>query len=201
MLNSFSKHFLKALVMLLPVVALVAGMEMYQKYQMKSAAKAMQIGGDFTLKSADGHFTLSDHQGKLNVIYFGYTQCPDVCPTSLSVMAHAFKQLAEPQLAQLQGILVSVDPERDTLQHLKSYTQFFHPQIIGLTDTPEAVLALSRKYGAFYQKAKIENSAMDYTVDHTSVFYLTNDQGEVLETVNHSASPDALLTALKRHLD
>lgn len=201
MLNSFSKHFLKALMMLLPVVALVGGMEMYQKYQMKSAAKTMQIGGDFTLKSADGDYTLSANPGKLNVIYFGYTQCPDVCPTSLSVMAHAFKQLPEDQRSKLQGILISVDPERDSLEHLKTYTQFFHPQIIGLTDTPETILALSRKYGAFYQKAQIDNSAMGYTVDHTSVFYLTNDKGEVLETVSHSASTDALLAALKRQLN
>ncbi len=201
MLDSFKKHFFKAFIMLLPVVALVAGMEMYQKSQMKNAAKVMQIGGDFTLQSADGPFTLSARPGKINVIYFGYTQCPDVCPTSLSVMAHAFKQLPEEQRARLQGILISVDPERDTLQHLKNYTQFFHPQIVGLTDTPEAVLALSRKYGAFYQKAKIEGSAMGYSVDHTSVFYLTNDKGEVLETVSHSASPDALLEALKRQLN
>ncbi len=201
MFNSFKKHFLKALLMLLPVVALIGGMEMYQKYQMKTAAKVMQIGGDFTLQSADGAYTLSNHPDKLNIIYFGYTQCPDICPTSLSVMAHAFKQLPEDELSQLQGILISVDPERDTLQHLKSYTQFFHPQIIGLTDTPEKILALSRKYGAFYQKAQIDNSAMGYTVDHTSIFYLTNDKGEVLETVNHSASPDALLDALKRQLN
>lgn len=201
MLDSFKKHFFKAFIMLLPVVALVAGMEVYQKYQMKTAAKAMQIGGDFTLQSADGPFTLSAHPGKLSVIYFGYTQCPDVCPTSLAVMAHGFKQLPEGQLKQLQGILISVDPERDTLPHLKSYTQFFHPQIVGLTDTPETILALSRKYGAFYQKAETANSAMGYTVDHSSVFYLVNDKGEVLETVNHSASPDALLAALKRQLN
>lgn len=201
MFDSFKKHFFKAFIMLLPVVALIAGMEMYQKYQLKTSAKMMGIGGDFTLQSADGPFTLSAHPGNLNVIYFGYTQCPDICPTSLSVMAYAFKQLPKEDLNKLQGILISVDPERDTLQHLKNYTEFFHPQIIGLTDTPETILALSRKYGAFYQKAQIDNSAMGYTIDHTSSFYLTNDKGEVLETVNHSASPDALLAALKRQLD
>ena len=200
MLNRFKKHFFKAFIMLLPVVALIAGMEMYQKYQMKTAAKALQIGGDFTLQSANGSFTLSQHPEKLNVIYFGYTQCPDICPTSLSVMAFAFKQLPPEQLDKLQGILISVDPERDSLEHLQSYTAFFHPQIIGLTDTPEKILTLSRQYGAFYQKAQIDNSAMGYTIDHTSVFYITNSKGEVLETVPHSASSDALLAALKRQL-
>ena len=200
MLNRFKTHFFKAFIMLLPVVALIAGMEMYQKYQMKTAAKALQIGGDFTLQSANGSFTLSQHPEKLNVIYFGYTQCPDICPTSLSVMAFAFKQLPPEQLDKLQGILISVDPERDSLEHLQSYTAFFHPQIIGLTDTPEKILTLSRQYGAFYQKAQIDNSAMGYTIDHTSVFYITNSKGEVLETVPHSASSDALLAALKRQL-
>lgn len=200
MFDSFKKHFLKAFIMLLPAVALVAGMEYYQKYQMKTAAEKMQIGGDFTLQSAEGAFTLSERPATLNVIYFGYTQCPDICPTSLAVMANAFKQLTPDQRQQLQGIMISVDPERDSLEHLKNYTEFFHPQIIGLTDTPEKILALSRQYGAFYQKAESDNSAMGYTIDHTSSFYLTNNKGEVLETVNHSASPDALLTALQRQL-
>ncbi|WP_028303017.1 SCO family protein [Oceanospirillum maris] len=200
MLNRFKKHFFKAFIMLLPVVALVAGMEMYQKYQMETSAKTLQLGGDFTLQSANGSFTLSQHPEKLNVIYFGYTQCPDICPTSLSVMAFAFKQLPPEQLDKLQGILISVDPERDSLEHLQSYTAFFHPQIIGLTDTPEKILTLSRQYGAFYQKAQIDNSAMGYTIDHTSVFYITNSKGEVLESVPHSASSDTLLAALKRQL-
>lgn len=201
MLNSFKKHFFKAFIMLLPVVALVAGMEVYQKSQQEKAAKTLQIGGDFTLQSANGSFTLSQRPEKINIIYFGYTQCPDVCPTSLSVMAYAFKQLPEAQLAKLQGILISVDPERDSLEHLKNYTEFFHPNIIGLTDTSDKILALSRRYGAFYQKADIDGSAMGYSIDHTSVFYITNSKGDVLETVSHSASPDALLAALKRQLE
>lgn len=200
MLKRFQTHFIKAFLMLLPVVALVAGMELYQDYQTEQTASGHQIGGDFTLQSAAGSFTLSQRPEKLNVIYFGYTQCPDVCPTSLAVMANAFKQLPQDKLEQIQGILISVDPERDSLQHLKNYTEFFHPNIVGLTDTPEKILALSRRYSAFYQKAQIDDSAMGYTIDHTSVFYLTNSQGEVLETVNHSASPDALLAALKRQL-
>ena len=200
MFSSFKKHVFKAFLVFLPIIALLAGMELYQNYQMNAQTQGVQIGGDFTLQSADGPFTLSEHPKALNVIYFGYTQCPDICPTSLSVMAHAFKQLSREQLSQVQGVLISVDPERDSLEHLKNYTGFFHPNIIGLTDTPANILVLSRQYGAFYQKAKIDNSAMGYTIDHTSVFYLTNDKGDVLETVNHSASPDALLEALKRQL-
>ncbi len=199
-MDSFKKHFFKAFVMLIPVVALIAGMEMYQKWQVKSANNAMQIGGTFVLPSADGPFDLSAQGDKLNVIYFGYTQCPDICPTSMSVMAHAFKQLPEGSMDRLQGILISVDPERDTLEHLKGYTEFFHPGFIGLTDTPEKIKALASRYGAFYQKVDMEGSAMSYAVDHTSIFYLVDSKGQVLETVSHSASPDDLITALKRQL-
>ncbi|WP_028299931.1 SCO family protein [Oceanospirillum beijerinckii] len=199
-MDSFKKHFLKALVMLIPAVALVAGMEYYQKQQMEQGQTSAQIGGTFVLQSADGPFDLSQQGDKLNVIYFGYTQCPDICPTSLSVMAHAFKQLPEEAMSRLQGILISVDPERDTLEHLKNYTEFFHSNIVGLTDTPENIKALAARYGAFYRKAEIAGSAMGYAVDHTSIFYLTNSQGQVVETVSHSASPDDLLAALKRQL-
>ncbi|MAC48125.1 MAG: SCO family protein [Oceanospirillum sp.] len=199
-MDSFKKHFLKALVMLIPAVALVAGMEYYQKQQMEQGQTSAQIGGTFVLQSADGPFDLSQQGDKLNVIYFGYTQCPDICPTSLSVMAHAFKQLPEEAMSRLQGILISVDPERDTLEHLKNYTEFFHSNIVGLTDTPENIKALAARYGAFYRKAEISGSAMGYAVDHTSIFYLTNSQGQVVETVSHSASPDDLLAALKRQL-
>ena len=199
-MDSFKKHFLKALVMLIPAVALVAGMEYFQKWQMEQSQQSSQIGGAFVLQSADGPFDLSKQGDKLNVIYFGYTQCPDICPTSMSVMAHAFKQLPEEVMSRLQGILISVDPERDTLEHLKNYTEFFHNDFVGLTDTPENIRALAARYGAFYQKAEIEGSAMGYAVDHTSIFYLTNSQGQVVETVSHSASPDDLLAALKRQL-
>jgi len=200
MLNSFKTHFFKAFIMLLPVVALIAGLEFYQKSQQQNTTKTLQIGGDFTLQSANGSFSLSQRPEKLNVIYSDYNNSPDISTTSLSVMAYAFKQLPQQQLNKLQGILISVDPERDSLEHLKNYTAFFHPNIIGLTGTPEQVLALSRKYGAFYQKADIDGSAMGYTIDHTSVFYITNRKGEVLDTVAHSASSDALLAALKRQL-
>lgn len=199
-MQSFGKHFIKALLMLIPAVALVAGMEMYQKYQQEQAGGSMQLGSPFTLQTQDGPFTLASDGNELNVIYFGYTQCPDICPTSMSVMSAAFNQLPADALQKVQGILISVDPERDTLEHLKTYAEYFHPQIKGMTGEAEAIRALSARYGAFYQKAEVKGSAMGYTVDHTSVFYLTNRDGQVLETVSHSASPDHLLAALKKRL-
>ncbi|OPX54317.1 protein SCO1/2 [Oceanospirillum multiglobuliferum] len=202
MFKQFQKHFLKALMMLVPVVALVTGMEAFQNWQQKQQAEQIQsnIGGDFTLQSADGDYQLSAHPDKLAVIYFGYTQCPDICPTSLSVLAHAFKQLSDDELKRFQGIFISVDPERDSVQHLKEYSKFFHDNIIGLTSTPEQILALSRQYGAFYQKVKLEGSAMGYSVDHTSVFYIVNSDGKVLATVPHSGDPAQILAALKQQL-
>lgn len=200
MMQNFGKHFIKALLMLIPAVALVAGMEMYQDYQKEQAGGQLRLGSPFTLNTQDGPFTLEDDGKELNVIYFGYTQCPDICPTSLSVMSAAFNQLPETALDRVQGILISVDPERDTLEHLKTYAEYFHPRIKGMTDSPEAVRALSARYGAFYRKVDMKGSAMGYVVDHTSVFYLTNREGEVVETVSHSASPDDLLAALKTRL-
>lgn len=202
MFKQFQKHFLKALMMLVPVVALISGMEAFQNWQQKQQAEQVrsQIGGDFTLQSADGDYRLSAHPDQLAVIYFGYTQCPDICPTSLSVMANAFKQLTPDALSRFQGIFISVDPERDSLAHIKEYSAFFHPNIIGLSGTPEQVLALSRQYGAFYQKVEMKGSAMGYSVDHTSVFYIVNSEGKVLATVPHSGDPAQLLAALQQQL-
>lgn len=202
MFKQFQKHFLKALMMLVPVVALITGMEAFQNWQQKQQAEQIhgKIGGDFTLQSADGDYQLSAHPDTLGVIYFGYTQCPDICPTSLSVMANAFKQLSPDELSHFQGLFISVDPERDSVAHLKTYSTFFHPNIIGLTSTPEQVLALSRQYGAFYQKVEMKSSAMGYAVDHTSVFYIVNSKGKVLATVPHSGDPALLLAALKQQL-
>ena len=95
-------------------------------------------GGDFTLQSATGPVTLKDYRGKVVLLYFGYTYCPDICPTSLTATAQALGQLAPAELARVQTLFVSVDPERDTPARLKDYGAFFHPSIIGVTGTAAA---------------------------------------------------------------
>ncbi len=158
------------------------------------------IGGDFTLQSADGPVSLHDFRGKVVLVYFGYTSCPDICPTSLTTMASALKQLTPAEVAQVRGIFISVDPERDTPQGMKEYAAYFHPNFIGVVGTPAQTAEVAAKYGAYYRKAPYEGSAMGYGVDHSSTIYVIDRDGKVVDQIRHGTSPEALAAAIRRAL-
>lgn len=158
------------------------------------------LGGDFTLQSVSGPTSLSDFKGKVLVLYFGYTHCPDVCPTSLAIMSQALKDLSPEELEQVQPLFVSVDPERDTLERLTEYSQFFHPKLIGLTGTKKDVDLAVDLYGASYRKVEMEDSAVGYVVDHSSRIYLINKRGQLSETLVHGTMPDRLVAEIRKLL-
>lgn len=160
-----------------------------------------QIGGDFTLTSADGPVSLSDFKGEVAVIYIGYASCPDVCPTALAVLSQALNQLDEKQRDQVQGIFISVDPERDTPEKLKTYTRFFSDRLIGLTGSHEEIDKVVRQYGAFYRKVELEDSAMGYAVDHSSRLYLIDRNGDFVGLLNHGVQPAEVKNRLESLLN
>lgn len=155
------------------------------------------LGGDFTLTSAAGPVSLADFRGKVAVIYIGYASCPDVCPTALAVLTQSLRQLDESERRQVQGIFISVDPERDTPEKLADYSAFFSPQIVGITGSREQIDQVVRQYGAFYRKVELKDSAMGYAVDHSSRLYLVDQQGRLVETLMHNTSVPTLTSALK----
>jgi protein SCO1/2 len=155
-------------------------------------------GGDFKLQSANGPVSLKDFRGKVVLIYFGYTWCPDICPTNLSMMSGALTQLDETERAKVQGIFISVDPERDTLDRLDSYTNYFHESILGITATPEVIRELANRYGAAYQKV-VQESATSYVVDHSSETYVVDPFGKLVERLPHAATPEEILTAVRKY--
>lgn len=157
----------------------------------------LQLGGDFTLQSAEGPVSLSDFKGQVSVIYIGYASCPDVCPTALAVLTQSLRQLSESEREQVQGIFISVDPERDTPAKLADYTAFFSPRIVGVTGSREEIDQVVRQYGAFYRIVDMEDSAMGYAVDHSSRLYLVDREGRLVETLLHNTSVPAMTTALK----
>ncbi|MBR9827282.1 MAG: SCO family protein [Oceanospirillales bacterium] len=167
-----------------------------QPMEARLAMGDSKLGGDFTLMSAAGPVSLADYRGKVSVIYIGYASCPDVCPTALAVMTQSLKQLPEAQREQVQGIFISVDPERDTPEKLADYTAFFSPQIVGITGTREQIDTVVRQYGAFYRKVEMKDSAMGYAVDHSSRLYVVNPQGKLVDTLLHNSTPRALTTRL-----
>lgn len=155
-------------------------------------------GGDFKLQSANGAVSLKDFNGKVVLIYFGYTWCPDICPTNLSMMSGALSQLDEAERTRVQGIFISVDPERDTLKRLDSYTKYFHPSILGITGTSGEIRELANRYGAAYQKVAQE-SATSYVVDHSSETYVVDPAGKLVERLPHGATPEVILTAIRKY--
>ncbi len=166
--------------------------------------KAIDITGadyarDFALPDADGRpRSLAEFKGKLVVVFFGYTQCPDVCPTTMAELAEVKRALG-PDGAKVQGVFITVDPERDTPALLKAYVANFGPDQVGLRGTPEQTQALARQFKVFYAKVpgKTEGS---YTVDHTAGSYVFDTQGRIRLFTRYGSGSKALAEDLKQLL-
>ncbi|MCV6609552.1 MAG: SCO family protein [Amphritea sp.] len=159
-----------------------------------------KLGGDFTLQSINGPTSLGDFNGQVAALYIGYTHCPDVCPTSLAIMSQALKNLEPEEVQQVQPLFVSVDPERDTPERLAEYSQFFHPKMIGMTGSKKEVDLMVNRYGAFYRKVEMKDSAMGYAVDHSSRIYLIDKQGRLSKTLMHGTMPDEVVAEIRKLL-
>jgi len=156
-------------------------------------------GGDFTLAGPGGPASLRDHAGKVVLLYFGYTYCPDVCPTSLMVWQEALGQLDPAELARVQPIFISVDPQRDDTARLQEYARFFHPVILGLTGPEDRLREIAGRYGAVFERRRNASAGGD-VIDHTSVTYLIDPQGRLAERLPHGATAAQLLGAIRQHL-
>jgi protein SCO1 len=156
---------------------------------------AEPVGGDFRLSREGESFDLAKHRGKVVLLYFGYTYCPDVCPTSLVFMRQALEQLEPDQLEQIQGVFVSVDPERDDPARLDEYTRFFHPGIMGVSGTHEQLQQAGRLYGAAWQRTET-GSAMGYAVDHSSNTYVIDRDGRLVEILPHGSDAEQILATV-----
>jgi protein SCO1/2 len=131
---------------------------------------------DFTLTSADGPVSLDELRGKVVVLFFGYTYCPDVCPTTMVRLAHALDLLGK-DADDVQVVMISVDPERDTPERLAEYVGAFDPSFMGLTGTPEEVAEVASAYGIYLARAE-GSAATGYLVDHTSTVTVLDRNGE-----------------------
>ncbi|SMC24333.1 protein SCO1/2 [Andreprevotia lacus DSM 23236] len=147
------------------------------------------FGGDFQLTTHTGKQSkLSDYRGKAVALFFGYTNCPDVCPTTMSELKAAMQQLG-PKADQVQVLFVSVDPERDTQNVLSHYVPAFDPRFVGLTGTLAQVEKVAEQYKIIIQK---QGSGSSYTVDHSAGTYLLDKEGKLRVLVNYGAGPQIL---------
>jgi protein SCO1/2 len=194
----------KTIVSLVAIALLLAAAVIYKKYNIGHESldllTAAPSGGDFVLQSNQGEFRLAEQRGKLVLIYFGYTFCPEICPTNLAVLTQALNELNEQELQQIQSVFISVDPARDTLEHLQNYTQYFHQNIIGLTADAETVADVARRYGAAYRKVTGESKG-GYLIDHSSFIYLVDRRGQLKHSFPHATDPRVMVNTIRQFLD
>ncbi len=158
-------------------------------------------GGDFVLHSSQGEFSLKQLRGKVVLLYFGYTKCPDICPTSLSTLSQALNELSEDELKSVQAVFISVDPKRDSFQTLDDYVRYFHPKLMGVTGSESEIAVVAKQYGAQYEEVAIEGSSFGYAVDHSAVTYVITQTGELRFIFPHETPSFAILEAIRYLLE
>ncbi|MBV8616909.1 MAG: SCO family protein [Acetobacteraceae bacterium] len=167
-------------------------------YLWLSGTATAAIGGPFTLENGNGQaVTDRDFRGKYMLVYFGYTYCPDVCPTTLTELAGALDKLG-PKAARVQPVFITVDPQRDTPATIKQYTSAFSPRIVGLTGTPEQIAAVERAYHVFAAKHVTGPGPNDYGMDHSSVLYLMGPNGRFIAPIDADQTAPQLAQTLTK---
>jgi len=159
---------------------------------------ANAIGGPFQLTDQNGKMvTDADLKGKWSLIYFGYTHCPDACPTALNDISIALEELGAKR-DEVRPVFITVDPERDTSEALKSYVTSFDAPILALTGTPEQVAQAAKGYRVYY--AKHPEAGGDYSMDHSSVIYVMDPEGRFTASFTHESTPEQIAERLKKLL-
>ena len=182
--------------LVLAIVAVMVWLQYYNKGETPTAAESSRslIGGEFSLTNHKGQpVTDKDFLGKYMIVYFGYTYCPDVCPMDLQIMADAMRILTPEELEEVNPVFVSIDPERDTVDVMAEYVNYFHEDMIGLTGTNEQVDAIKKAYRVY--AAKADDSA-DYLVDHTAYTYLMDKEGNLLKHFNHGEDTEMMANTI-----
>jgi protein SCO1/2 len=163
-----------------------------------AAATPTTVGGPFTLTASDGSLvTEQSYRGKWLLVFFGYTFCPNTCPTTLIEIAHTLEELG-PAASSLQAVFVSVDPQRDTPDVVGAFTRSFDPRIAGLTGTPAQVADIAQAYGAYYAPHRTGPGADDYVVDHGTYIYLMDPQGAFVRAFDADTPGDRMAEILRK---
>jgi cytochrome oxidase Cu insertion factor (SCO1/SenC/PrrC family) len=182
---------LVALVTAAGVLSLVPGMK-------PPVSGLASIGGPFALTDHNGQrVTDKTYAGKYLLVFFGYTYCPDVCPSELQVMSAALDQLGG-DAEKIQPLFITIDPARDTPQVLKDYVGNFSPRLIGLTGSGDEIANVAAKYRVYYAKALNPQSGTDYLMDHSTILYLMAPDGTFVKHFTYGTDPKALANDIRR---
>ena len=184
--------FLAGVASIVLVVILVSGRDPVP------SAGAAAIGGPFSLTDQNGRtVTDKDLRGHPFLVFFGFTHCPDVCPTSLFEISEVLGKLG-PDAQKVSAVFVTIDPERDTPAAMKDYLSSFNPHLVGLTGDPAAIAAVAKEYRVYVKKVPLDNG--DYTMDHTALVYLMDKDGRFVTPFNLKRTPEDAAADLRRYL-
>jgi cytochrome oxidase Cu insertion factor (SCO1/SenC/PrrC family) len=166
---------------------------------MKTVGQAL-VGGPFTLTDHTGkRVTDQDFRGRFMVVFFGFTFCPDVCPTALQVMAAALDKIG-PKAEQITPVLITVDPERDTPEQMAMYVKSFHPRLVGLTGSPDEIAAVAKAYRVYFKRVPDPKSSGGYTMDHSAIIYVMGPDGAFRTHFPYTVDANAMAERLGKLL-
>jgi protein SCO1/2 len=182
---------------LIAAAVIVIALAAFKLTLSSDAPRAAMIGGAFALKDADGK-TVSEQtlSGRPFLVYFGYTHCPDVCPTELAQISDILNKMGD---KAVPALFITVDPERDTPKLMQDYVSSFNPRIVGLSGTPEEIAAVEKTYRVFARKGPKQADG-DYSMDHSSIVYLMDKKGAFVEAFNVERSPEEAAKDLEGRL-
>ena len=185
--------FLTGLILCFAVILLVSG-----RVSAPSVTQIATVGGPFSLTDQNGRtVTDRDLKGHPFLVFFGFTHCPDVCPTALFEVSEIMRALGS-DADRVRALFVTVDPERDTTTTLKDYLSSFDPHLSALTGDPEAVAAMAKAYRVYYKKVPLSEGG--YTMDHTAIVYLMNKDGKFVSPFNIKRPPEVAAADLRKYL-
>ena len=158
-----------------------------------------RLGGEFSLLDQNGEtFRAEDLHGKLSLMFFGFTHCPDICPATLARTVGAWKNLSGTEQKQVNVVFVTFDPARDTPAHLKEYLNFFDPSVIGLTGSVDDIADMARRYGVVYlQETAQPGAEQDYLFSHSDFVYLLDQQGRVRKLFKSDFNTEELIADVR----
>ena len=186
----------RRLLLLAPAALLAVGLLGTGLWWETHSSSSAQIGGPFRLIDGDGHgVTEAKLRGKASLVYFGYTHCPDACPTALQDMANALDKLTPAERAQVQVLFITVDPARDTPAVMQGYVTAFGPDIIGLTGSPGAVAQAAQEYRVYYARHDEKNG--EYSMDHSNIIYLMDKRGRFARIFSPEDTPATIASELR----
>jgi cytochrome oxidase Cu insertion factor (SCO1/SenC/PrrC family) len=189
--------FFAVIAIALAIVLAGSAFFLTQSRSTASGSGTALVGGPFTLTDQTGkRVTEKDYLGHYTLVFFGYTFCPDVCPTELQVMSAALDKMGAKADA-IQPLFITIDPERDTVDVMKQYVANFYPRLVGLTGSPQEIAAAAKAYRVYYAKVPGKSGANDYLMDHSSIVYMMDKQGMFLKHFTYTTDADALAEALE----